>query len=232
MRIMNQRSTTSAPSKTVLILLFLVCSDSNITEAWTPSHNQSQQGPLSPPRATTLAPQQWGGITTTSTSWSSRLSLPLVGGRFPTLLVGTQQQQQQRLQDKVALEEEEEEQAWIQEEIKSSLQQQQQQAVVQSHRSLNVAQVFQIAIPAVAVGLCWPVLSMQDTAACGRAVGTVAQAALHPAIAVLNYASKLLVRLRQNVVVCFVCTRATRRHFLLEFISLNFISLLLPIHGE
>ena len=132
---------------------------------------------LSPPHAT-LAPQQ--------SRAKRRLTLPLVG-RLPTSLVGpVSRLPESSWSDK-------NDDAWLQQELKSAAQTTK-TATTSHRRPLSVAQVFQIAIPAVAVGLCWPVLSMQDTSAVGRGVaGTVAQAALHPAIAVLNYSSKLLV---------------------------------------
>lgn len=60
--------------------------------------------------------------------------------------------------------------------------------------SCTVATVLRTAIPAVAVGLCWPLLSLQDTRVIAARSGTTALAALHPAVAVLNYSAKLLVR--------------------------------------
>jgi hypothetical protein len=59
----------------------------------------------------------------------------------------------------------------------------------------SVAQVLRFAVPAVSVSLCWPLLALQDTSAVAGIMG--AQAALHPAVAVLNYVTTLLV--------CAVC---------------------------
>jgi hypothetical protein len=56
----------------------------------------------------------------------------------------------------------------------------------------SVAQVLRFALPAVSVSLCWPLLALQDTSAVAGVVG--AQAALHPAVALLNYVTTLLVR--------------------------------------
>jgi hypothetical protein len=59
----------------------------------------------------------------------------------------------------------------------------------------STREILTFCIPAIFVLLCMPLLSLQDTSAVGRVVGggTAQQAALNPAIAVITYASKLLV---------------------------------------
>jgi hypothetical protein len=60
----------------------------------------------------------------------------------------------------------------------------------------TVGRILAFAIPAISVLLCMPLLSMQDTSSVGLVGGTAQQAALNPAIAVINYSAKLLVSSR------------------------------------
>ena len=57
----------------------------------------------------------------------------------------------------------------------------------------SVRQILKFAVPAVGVWLCSPLLSLIDTSAVGLWSGTIAQAALNPAVAVTDYAALLIV---------------------------------------
>lgn len=52
--------------------------------------------------------------------------------------------------------------------------------------------ILSIAIPAIGIWLCSPLLSMIDTCSVGLLSGTIQQAALNPAVAVTEYSSRLL----------------------------------------
>lgn len=58
----------------------------------------------------------------------------------------------------------------------------------------SVGRILRFAVPAIGVWIYFPMLSMIDTSIVGKVAGTQQQAALNPAIAVINYSAKLLVR--------------------------------------
>lgn len=57
----------------------------------------------------------------------------------------------------------------------------------------SVRKVLLFAIPCIGVWMYMPLLSMMDTSAVGKFAGTAQQAALNPAIAIINYGTRLLV---------------------------------------
>jgi len=61
----------------------------------------------------------------------------------------------------------------------------------------GVGKVLSYAIPAIGVWIMIPLLSMIDTSSVGLLSGTAEQAALNPAIGILNYSARLLVSLRR-----------------------------------
>jgi len=58
----------------------------------------------------------------------------------------------------------------------------------------SVRRILEFSIPAIAVWLCCPLLSVIDTSTVGLYVGTAQQAALNPAIAIVDYSARCLVR--------------------------------------
>ncbi|CAB9518175.1 Mate efflux family protein [Seminavis robusta] len=73
-----------------------------------------------------------------------------------------------------------------------TVEKQQQKQIIQDYNVPSVRKVLAFAIPAVGVWLCVPLLSTIDTATVGLIAGTAQQAALNPAIAVMNYSAKLM----------------------------------------
>jgi hypothetical protein len=65
--------------------------------------------------------------------------------------------------------------------------------ILQDFKIPAVKDVFAFALPAVFVWLCVPLLTLIDTSLLGLMAGTAQQAALNPALAVINYSSKLVV---------------------------------------
>mmetsp|Transcript_33061 Transcript_33061/g.71555 ORF Transcript_33061/g.71555 Transcript_33061/m.71555 type:complete len:817 (+) Transcript_33061:196-2646(+) len=61
-----------------------------------------------------------------------------------------------------------------------------------SYKIPTLTQIIKFALPATAIYLCDPLLSLIDTASVGLLAGTAHQAALSPAIAVVNYTGLLL----------------------------------------
>jgi hypothetical protein len=59
----------------------------------------------------------------------------------------------------------------------------------------DTKKIFSIAIPAIGIWLCGPLLSVIDTSTVGLCSGTIQQAALMPAVAVSEYSASLMVRL-------------------------------------
>ena len=57
----------------------------------------------------------------------------------------------------------------------------------------SVPQIVRFCIPAMAIWLCSPLLSMMDTSTVGLFAGTVQQAALNPAVAVTDYSARTMV---------------------------------------
>ena len=60
----------------------------------------------------------------------------------------------------------------------------------------QVADILRIAIPAIGIWLCNPLLSMIDTSTVGLFAGTAQQAALNPAVSVTDYSARLMVSVR------------------------------------
>lgn len=58
----------------------------------------------------------------------------------------------------------------------------------------SVKSIMRIAIPAIGIWLCSPLLSTIDTSTVGLLAGTAQQAALSPAVAVTDYSARLMVR--------------------------------------
>jgi hypothetical protein len=71
-----------------------------------------------------------------------------------------------------------------------------QNKILNDYNVPSVRDVLGFAIPAIGVWLCVPLLSMIDTSTVGIMAGTAQLAALNPAIAVINYSSKIMVRKR------------------------------------
>ena len=76
--------------------------------------------------------------------------------------------------------------------------------ILQDYRVPSVKDVLTFAVPAVFVWLLVPLTSMITTSCVGLIAGTSQQAALNPAIAVINYSSKSMVRLIFSVGVCYI----------------------------
>ena len=58
---------------------------------------------------------------------------------------------------------------------------------------ISVERIAKLAIPAVGIWLCSPLLSVIDTSAVGLLSGTLQQAALNPAVAVTDYSARCMV---------------------------------------
>lgn len=69
----------------------------------------------------------------------------------------------------------------------------QQEQVLEEYRVPKVRDVLAFAVPAVGVWLCVPLLSMITTSCVGLLSGTAQQAALNPAVAVINYSARAMV---------------------------------------
>ena len=75
----------------------------------------------------------------------------------------------------------------------SSSNPEQQQPAVMLHAP-SVRRILEFSIPAIAVWLCSPLLSVIDTSTVGLCAGTAQQAALNPAVAIADYSARCLVR--------------------------------------
>jgi len=77
----------------------------------------------------------------------------------------------------------------------------------------NVKKILKFAIPAIAVWLCGPLLSLIDTSAVGLFSGTYQQAALNPAVAVTDYAALLIVSISHMLLASNTVSRRRRSDF-------------------
>jgi hypothetical protein len=80
----------------------------------------------------------------------------------------------------------------------------------------SVKNVLAFAVPAVGVWLCVPLLSMITTSCVGLIAGTSQQAALNPAIAVINYSAKAMVSGGTTPLVAYLTVRMTHLTFWLS----------------
>jgi hypothetical protein len=76
----------------------------------------------------------------------------------------------------------------------------------------SVKKIVSFAIPAIGVWLCSPLLSLIDTSAVGLLSGTAQQAALNPAVAVVDYAALLMVRSLFSIYTSFLYAIAKKSY--------------------
>jgi hypothetical protein len=73
-----------------------------------------------------------------------------------------------------------------------------------SNIEISVERIAKLAIPAVGIWLCSPLLSVIDTSAVGLLSGTLQQAALNPAVAVTDYSARCMVRRHVKELLIFI----------------------------